>query len=105
MSSIVECYFNRPYIYFLRSDSLIPMHCLAHCIGQTMTGETMDSLTFAVQGDCTVTIHDMGEEQVVLTQRNDLGQIETIALSVTQLEEALSVLSLRYRAKTLIHAA
>lgn len=58
----------------------------------------MDSLTLTIQGDCAVTVHDMGEEQVVLTQRNERGQTETVALSVAQLEEALSVLSPRYRA-------
>lgn len=67
-------------------------------IGRSIKGQIMGSLSFTLQGDCAVTVHDMGEEQVVLTQRNERGQPETIALSVTQLEETLAALSPRYRA-------
>jgi hypothetical protein len=56
----------------------------------------MQALSHKLIGDEAVTLDDMGEGCLVLSQRNDDGRMERVVVSLGQLQQAVEVLTPRY---------
>ena len=62
-------------------------------------GSILSKLTWELESEGHDALHldDMGDECLVLSQMNDAGDMERVAVSLEQLQEAVAVLGPRYR--------